>query len=121
MNAIKTIAIALIALTSATVALADDPSVVAPEPTTSVVTRAEVRQALSQARAAGQVIYGEGDFVAAPTGMALTRAQVKAEAREALRIGAVQRGEASFVITPMQLELIRMAGLKALSMTTAGL
>ena len=50
----------------------------------------------------------------------LTRAQVVAEAVEARRLGLIAHGESSAPIaTPAQLDRIRMAGLRALSMTAS--
>jgi hypothetical protein len=121
MNTFKTLALALVTFTAAGAALADDPTIAAQEPTTSVVSRSEVHQAAARARSAGQIVAGEASFVTAPTGMAPTRAQVIAETLEAIRLGAIERGEQSGVLSAAQLERIRMAGQNALTMTTAGL
>lgn len=121
MNTFKTLALALVTFTAAGAAVADDPTIAAQEPTTSVVSRSEVHQAAAQARSAGQIVAGEASFVTAPTGMAPTRAQVIAETLEAIRLGAIERGEQSGVLSAAQLERIRMAGQNALTTTTAGL
>ena len=87
---------------------------------TSTVSRADVLAAALQARAAGLIATGEQTsviFDAPPTG--LTRAQVHAEAVEANRLGLLGRGELDVAPTAAQLERIRMAGLRAISMTVA--
>lgn len=87
---------------------------------TSTVSRAEVVAATLQARAAGLIPNGEQSSVVADTQTSsLTRAQVQAEAVEAIRLGLSSRGEHYVFPTAMQLDSIRMAGLRAISMTVA--
>ena len=114
-----TLAVALAGFATATTSMAGEATYELPQPSTSTVTRAEVRADLAAARAAGQLSLGERSYIAAPTGMAKTRAQVLAEALEATRIGAVEQGERSVLLTPAQIERIEMAGLRALTMTVA--
>lgn len=91
---------------------------------TSIATRSDVLMAAAAAaRGTGRVANGEktGD-VEGPFVSALTRAQVAAETLEAIRIGAINFGGdygPQIGPTEAQLEQIRMAGLKARSMTVA--
>jgi hypothetical protein len=85
----------------------------------SSLTRAQVQQATLAARAAGQIVQGEQSVVVEHRGTALTRAQVRAETLEAIRIGAIAGGEHSVLPTAAQLDSIRMAGERALSMSVA--
>lgn len=115
-----TIAIALIGATfGATAARAGEATYDYPVAFTSTLSRAEVQAEAQRARAAGQIDSGERSFVVATTGTALTRAQVLAELHEAVRLGALSDGERNVFPTAMQLESIRLAGLKALSMPMA--
>jgi|OpeIllAssembly_1097287.scaffolds.fasta_scaffold02008_5 hypothetical protein len=86
---------------------------------TSSVSRDEVRDATSQARAAGQIVDGERSHVASASGMPLTRAQVVAELGEARRLGLVTEGEQVAVATEAQLQSITSAGLRATSTAVA--
>ncbi len=114
------VAIALIGATfGATAARAGEATYDYPVAFTSTLTRAEVQAEALRARAAGHVAMGEQSYVVADTGPSLTRAQVVAELREAIRLGAISDGERNVFPTAMQLESIRLAGLKALSMTMA--
>ncbi len=85
----------------------------------STVSRMDVLLELARARKAGELNHIETSFVPAPTGMPLTRAQVKAELLEAIRIGAIEHGERSVAPTAEQLELIRLAGVRAIMMNVA--
>ena len=115
-----TVAIALIgAAFGATAAHAGETTPDYPIAFTSARTRAEVKAETLRARAAGHIASGERSHVVADTGPALTRVQVLAELHEAVRLGAISDGERSVVPTAMQLESIRQAGLKALTMTMA--
>lgn len=111
-----TVATAVIALVSAASAVADD----APN---GRLTRAEVRAAAIEARNNAKPVSGEkAGESQAPFTSVLTRAQVVAEAREAIRIGAFNFGgdiSPQTGPTSAQLEQIRMAGLKALTMSVA--
>lgn len=132
-----TVATAVLALVGAASAVAGDapngrsaPSVSGEKafeiqvPFTSVAKRADVRMAaVEAARVAGRGVSGEksGD-VEGPFTSTLTRAQVVAELREAIRIGAVDFGGdhgPRTLPTDAQLEQIRQAGLKALTMSMA--
>jgi hypothetical protein len=92
-----------------------------PMATTSTVSRAEVRDAFLQARAAGFAAPAEVGVETLPVGAGKTRAQVVAETREAARIGAIQNAEQTVPVTVEQLQRIDMAGLRALVMTVASL
>lgn len=84
------------------------------------LSRADVRQAVLQARAAGQLFSGEVSRFVEPTGVPLARAQVAAEAREAVRLGVAAGGhDQTIEITPQQQERIRQAGLRALAVPMA--
>ncbi len=111
----KTLFIALIAVAGAASAMAQEISASEPIPQHSTLSRAEVRDAAIQARAAGQIQYGDATHFALPTGASLTRAQVVAETLEAIRVGAISRGEHNSFPTSAQLESIRQAGLRALT------
>jgi hypothetical protein len=82
---------------------------------TSPVDRAEVKRQAAQAVSAGLVASGERSLVLEPTGSVLSRAQVVAETLEAIRIGAISRGERSVQPSAEQLELIRLAGQRAVA------
>jgi hypothetical protein len=86
---------------------------------TSTVSRADVSADAVRARAAGLVAQGELSVVVADSGPTLSRAQVKAETLEAIRVGAISHGEKDTALTAQQLESIRLAGVKAVSMTLA--
>jgi hypothetical protein len=88
---------------------------------TTTVTRDVVKAETLRARAAGEIATGERSVFIADTGPALSRAQVKAETLEAIRLGAISRHERSEFPTSAQLESIRIAGQKAIAMTTAAL
>ena len=116
----KTLAIiAFTAALGANAAMAQEASASEPIPQHSTLTRAEVREAAIQARAAGLVQHGDATHFAVPTGSSLTRAQVLAETLAAIRVGAISRGEHNSFPTAEQLQSIRMAGLEALTMDTA--
>lgn len=93
-------------------------------PFMSIAKRADVQMAaVAAARFAGRSVSGEksGD-VEGPFTSTLTRAQVAAETREAIRIGAIDFGgdySPRTSPTEAQVEQIRQAGLKALSMSVA--
>lgn len=84
----------------------------------STKTRAEVRTELVAARAAGLIRYGEAaQEPVLVTGSSVSRAQVAAEAREAMRLGLfASHGDQTVVPTAEQLERIRQAGLRAVSL-----
>lgn len=86
----------------------------------SVVTRDAVRAHTIAALKAGQIERGEASVDTRVFVSTKTRMQVAAEAAEALRLGLVGHGEGpSPAATPAQAEMIRMAGLQALSSTVA--
>lgn len=115
-----TVAIALIgAAFGATAARAGEAMPDYPVSFTTTLTRAEVQAQALRAREAGHTAMGERSYVVASTGPALTRTQVVAELHEAIRLGLISVGEHSVIPTAMQLDSIRQAGLKALSMTMA--
>ena len=83
------------------------------------LSRMDVLLELARARKAGELNHIETTFVAAPIGMSLTRTQVKAELLEAIRIGALDVREHNVGPSAEQLELIRLAGLRAITMNVA--
>jgi hypothetical protein len=85
----------------------------------SNLTRAEVRNAAIQARAAGQINDGETYRTIEPFVVVKSRAEVRAETLEAIRVGAISHGELSYVLTDMQLKDIERAGMRARMMTLA--
>jgi hypothetical protein len=88
-----------------------------PAPTTSTLSRAEVRQAAIEARDAQlrSVVSAETrlDPTSAPFVSTASRAQVRAEAIEAARLGVTSSYEGEDLATPAQLAQIREAGLRA--------
>jgi hypothetical protein len=90
-----------------------------PTSVASSISRSAVKEATSTARAAGQIVVGEQTVVAEVSNAGLSRAQVRAETLEAIRLGLIGRGEHNVIPTDAQQSLVRMAGLKALSMTVA--
>jgi hypothetical protein len=88
----------------------------------STVTRAEVRAAALQASALGQSSIGDYLQPIQPKFMStVTRAQVRAETLEAIRLHAIGHGEHNYFPTQAQLDSIRMAGERAVTMTMASL
>jgi hypothetical protein len=86
----------------------------------SVLSRDAVRADAIAALKAGQIERGEASVDTRVFVSSKTRVQVAAEAAEALRLGLVGHGEGpSPVATPAQAEMIRMAGLQAVSSTLA--
>lgn len=89
----------------------------------SMKTSAEVHAETLAAIRSGRIARNEADFerLAFDTKPSmLTRAQVLAESAEAHRLGLIAYGDGvAPVATPAQLESIRMAGLRALTMTAA--
>ena len=83
------------------------------------LSRMEVLLELDRARKAGELNHIDTSFVPAPIGMPLTRTQVKAELLEAIRIGALDVREHNVGPSAEQLELIRLAGLRAITMNVA--
>jgi hypothetical protein len=111
-------AVAAAILAIAPLASADpvqDPLV--PAPTTSVLSRAEVRQAAIEARDArlrSPLSHEEQlDPTSAPFASTLTRAQVHAEAVEATRLGVTSSYDGKSRPSAEQLAQIRNAGLRA--------
>ena len=115
-----TVAIALIgAAFGATAARAGEVEPDYPMAFTSTLSRAQVKADAVRARAVGHIAIGERSYVVADTGPGLTRAQVVAETLEAIRVGAIDHHEHNQFPTAMQLESIRQAGLRAVSMAVA--
>ena len=88
-----------------------------PAPTTSLLSRAEVRQAAIEARDA-RLRSGVGvetllDPTAAPFVSTLSRAQVHAEAVEATRLGLTSSHDGKPSASAEQLAQVRSAGLRA--------
>jgi hypothetical protein len=112
-------AVAAAILVVAPLASADpvqDPLV--PAPTTSTLSRAEVRQAAIEARDAQlrSIVSAETrlDPTSAPFVSTASRAQVRAEAIEAARLGVTGSYDGEDLATPDQLAQIRNAGLRAI-------
>ena len=88
-----------------------------PAPTTSVLNRAEVRQAAIEARDARlrSTLSHEAqlDPTSAPFASTVSRAQVHAEAVEATRLGVTSNYDGKSRISAEQLAQIRNAGLRA--------
>ena len=88
----------------------------------STKTRAEVKAELAAAQRNGTfVTYHEGSPAPVPVST-MTRAQVVAELREAQRLGLVgmSSNEGDFrIATPAEQQLIRAAGLRAISTSVA--
>ena len=119
MNAKILIATTLVALAGASSAFAGENSLDKQLSGISTLSRAEVTATLAAAQRAGTL--NVGDASAAPVAVStLTRTQVLAEAQEARRLGLLTFGEANERSpTAAELASIRMAGERAVSMTTA--
>jgi hypothetical protein len=78
-------------------------------------SRDEVRTEAAAAVAAGKALRGDREIEPVASFVSTkTRAQVRAEAIEALRLGLVSHGDfTEREATPAELELVRMAGLRA--------
>jgi hypothetical protein len=114
---VATAAIAVLSSASAFAASPEDFSL--PTRYSSAVTRADVR---AQAIAARQApMHLEGDLYVADQNFvpSLTVAQVRAETLEAIALGVIGHGEKNVFATAQQQESIRMAGLRAVTMTLA--
>ena len=87
---------------------------------TSVVSRADVRADAAAALRAGLIETGEASRSTSSFVSVKSRAQVQAEAEQAMRLGLTGHGELSAPsASPAQAELIRSAGLRALSVPVA--
>ena len=75
------------------------------------------------ARDAGHFDHMDTQPLIVPTGIAKTRAQVVAETAEAQRLGLLNVSDTDYpkVATAEQAELVRQAGLRAITSTTVGL
>lgn len=89
----------------------------------STLTRAEVQAQAIAARDAGHFDHMDTQPLIVPTGASKTRAQVVAETAEAQRLGLLNVSDTDYpkIATAEQAELVRQAGLRALSSTTVGL
>ncbi len=85
----------------------------------SSTSRMDVVLELARARKAGELDLRSFSRTPTPQGMALTRAQVRAELLEAIRIGALDHREHNLSPSAEQLELIRLAGVAAITMNVA--
>jgi broad specificity phosphatase PhoE len=118
---------ATFALLGAASAFAEGPEASSPEqaftsPAQAVksnLTRAQVRAEAIAARQGYQRFAGELSFVDEPFMSTLTREQVRAETLEAIRLHAIGHGEKNVFPSAEQLESIRMAGERALTMKVA--
>ena len=115
----KTFITLAIAISAAASAVAADVTPDYPMAFSSTVSRADVRLATLQARAARQIGVGELTLATESGAAGLSRVQVRAETLEAIRLGLIGHGEQDVVPSAEQLERIRMAGQKALAMTMA--
>lgn len=106
------IAAATLAFTS--LAQAEGPVLDWPQQAASTLSRAEVRQAAADARAAGLIVVGERTTLVEEFMSSKTRGQVRAELAEARRLGLVGHGDQPVIATPAQNEQVRLAGLRAL-------
>jgi membrane carboxypeptidase/penicillin-binding protein len=89
---------------------------------TSTASRADVQAQAATALRAGLIESGEASRWNVPTAAVNTRDQVRAEAIAALQLGLTDRGEANApAATPAEAEMIRQAGLRALSVPVAQL
>jgi hypothetical protein len=111
-----TVVVAVAGFASMTAAQAGEASYDYPVAIQSTLTRADVVADAARALAAGEVSRGELAYVAPVYALAKTRAQVVAETREAFRLGLISGREVDVQPTAAQLELVKLAGLKALDM-----
>jgi hypothetical protein len=102
------IAAALVATSFA--ALADGATYDYPQPVTSNVSRAEVRAQTALAAARGEIVSGEGSYVARAQGPALTRGEVRLALDDARRNNELVSGEMSFVAEAQSAQVTRVAG-----------
>lgn len=116
-----TAAVALLGAASAFAApLVGEADLSLPMAYSSKLSRAEVQAAALQARAAGQQFNGDYIALKEPAFMStVTRAQVHAEALEAIRLHAIGQGEHNYFPTQEQLDSIRLAGERAVTMQVA--
>ncbi len=101
------IAAALVATSFA--ALADGATYDYPQPITSNISRAEVQAQTARAAARGEIVSGEGSYVAPVQGPALSRAEVRLALDEARRNDELVSGEMSFVAEARGDAVTRMA------------
>lgn len=86
----------------------------------SLRARADVQREATEAVARGEIPLGEGAGSRSERFVSVkSRVEVRAETREAIRLGLVPRGELTPVPTEAQLELVRLAGERALSLSNA--
>jgi hypothetical protein len=88
--------------------------------TLSTRARTDVKREATLAVAHGDIVQGEGNGYRSQQIVSVkSRLEVRAETREAMRLGLIPRGEQYAVPTPAQLELVRLAGVRALEQSRA--
>lgn len=86
----------------------------------STRARLDVQREARIAVAHGDIVQGEGTgYRSEPVVSVKSRLEVAAETREAMRLGLIPRGELYAVPTETQLELVRLAGERALANSRA--
>jgi len=89
-------------------------------PPLSLRARSDVKRETAAAVARGEIPRGEGDGYRSEQIVSVkSRLEVRAETREAMRLGLIPRGELNPVASEAQLEQVRLAGERALSMSRA--
>ena len=89
-------------------------------PPQSLRARSDVKRETAAAVARGEIPRGEGDGYRGQQIVSVkSRLEVRAETREAMRLRLIPRGELNPVATEAQLEQVRLAGERALSMGRA--
>ncbi len=101
------IAAALVATSFA--ALADGSTYDYPQPITSNVSRAEVQAQTARAAGRGEIVSGEGSYVAPAQGAALSRAEVLLALDRARRNGELVSGEMTVVAEVQNAQVTRVA------------
>jgi hypothetical protein len=96
MRSIKFVAIAA-TLAASFGAFADGATYEYPQPTTSTLTRAEVRADLDAARSMGMLASGEASYVAPIGGRPLSRGEVRAELAAAQANNELSSGERAYI------------------------
>jgi hypothetical protein len=91
MNRTTRLAALILSFAAAGSAMAESPTVLAPHPTHSTLTRAEVQADVLRARSQGQLLLSEADLNRGETAVSLrSRADVRSETLAAIASGEVQ-------------------------------
>ncbi|MBE0547145.1 MAG: hypothetical protein IH627_05670 [Rubrivivax sp.] len=107
MNKLIIIAAAFVATSFS--ALADGASYEYAQPITSTVSSADVHAQTARAAARGEIVAGEGSYVAPAQGPALSRAEVRLALDNARRNNELVSGEMSFVAEAPATAVTRVA------------